>query len=516
MPCSYSQSSTFSINLSVDLSNLLHSNSHLLPNGNVITTTYNQTNGSSYITMFNSNGIQQWSKEYGSTRIDDIHVLDNGNIAFAGYFSIYNSIWGLLDASGNQIWAKKLYSYDFNYDLATVDVLASGKLLFGFSKYTRNVTVRCDENGNTEDCDEGEDTLGNGKSPRFDIASCDDSGYVGSCKSDDRIMIIRHDANGNVMWAKNYMKVNTDYFHMKKIQQLSDGSFISIGLVSDSYSGPNNFGFILKINGNGDIIWAKKYFLPGNAGYFSSTFRSLEVTSSEMYVGGYYSPDHITMNNFIMKLDLNGNVIWAKQILQTNSESMGAPIPTMGNVSFEQEIKNGTFIYNNYYTDWNGYIIELNKVDVNGELGCFVSDLATTAIPYTGFASTIPAQYGQVSILDSDPGLITDQALVVNNTSLNTSNSCAAIAGVEDQSGLGISTYPNPVVEVLNIQQLNESDNYCLKLFNASGQIIRSITNVNGVANYTLAVQDLNAGTYVLLITETNKGVSQSIKWVKL
>jgi hypothetical protein len=509
------QSSTFSVELGLDGTGLNHSQSHALNNGQVISTLYDLNAMSSHVVLLNSNGTVAWSKIYNSTRIDDIKVLPSGNIAFVGFINSMSSIWGVLDANGNQIWAKQHYSPDYNYDLASIDVLKSGKLLFNISKYTKSITIRCDEDGDMDDMDEGEDTLGNGKNPSFDSFACEDSGYVSSCKSDDRVMMVRHNANGDVVWAKNYMKSTTDYFHLKKIKELSDGSFMAVGLICDAYAGPNNNGFIMKMDANGEVIWAKKYLLPSNPGYFSATFRSFEIVGNNIYVGGYYTTDLLNMNNFMMKMDENGNVLSSKQMLNTNNALSMVQQPSMSIVTFEQNMTSNQLVYNNYSIE-AGTKVELNKVSFDGTLGCNVIDFPTTAIPYTGFIGTMAAMYGQVSILETAPTSITDVTLVSSPSNIVSTISCAAVAGVEDITSLSLSVYPNPASNVLNIKGLNADASYGVQVIDLNGKVLLTQKGIEGVDFTSLDVTGLSSGSYLVKIEDLQNNSSTQFKWMKL
>ncbi len=507
--------SAFSVDLSLGSSTLHHTNSHLLDNGNVISAVFDASSSSSHIVMINANGTKAWSKSYLSTRIDDIKVLANGKIAFAGYYGYDHSVWGVLDQNGNELWAKKYYSFDYSYDLASVTVLANEKILYSFSKFYSNLTVRCDEDGETEDCDEEGDSLGNGKSPRFDSFGCDDSGYVDCGKSDDRVMIIRHNANGDVIWAKNYMKASTEYFHLKKIKQLADGSFMGVGLVSDVYCGPNNNGFIMKLDANGEVLWTKKYTLPSNPGYFSSTFRSFEIEGSNIYIGGYYTSDNLNMNNFLIQMDADGNVISSKQIVTTGNALATVGVPMSSSVTFEQDMKDHHFIYNNYSAG-EGMNVELNKVSFDGTLGCEVTDFPITAITYSAFTNTSPAAYFQNSILQSNPSAILDQSTVVNSSDIVVSNACASVAGIEEELNLELSAYPNPASNVLNISGLNTEAGYWVQVIDINGKVVLSQNGIEGVAMTTLNVSNLNNATYIVKVQDIQSGSSKQMRWIKL
>jgi hypothetical protein len=507
---------SFSVSLNLPASSLTHSRSRLLTDGSVVSVLYDANTLASHVVMINANGTTNWAKSYLGIKIDEVQQLPSGNLAFAGTKDYYYSVWGILDQNGNQIWAKQLYTTDANYDLASLDVLANGKLLYNFSKYSRSVTIRCDEGGNTEDCDEGEDTLGMGKNPCFDSFGCDDSGYVSCDKSDDRMMIIRHNSNGDVIWAKNYMKASSEYFHLKKIKQLADGSFMAVGLVSPAYTSANNSGFIAKMDANGEILWTKKYPLPPNPGYFSSTFRSFEIEEGFVYISGYYTTDQLNMQNFLMKMDENGEVISSKQILVSNNALDWSTIPTMSSVTFEHDMKDHHLVYNNYSFNEGLRDIEINKVDFDGVLGCEVVDFPVTAISYAAFTYTQPANYGQTSILETAPENITSVALTITPSTIGGTNSCASVSGIDDLHALNLSVYPNPASEFLNISGLSSDKNYMIQVIDLTGKIVQINKGINGVEMTTISVVGISTGSYLINITDLSSNTSTQLKWMKM
>lgn len=507
--------SNFSVSLGLGSANLFHGRSHLLDNGNVITTAFDATSYGTHIVMLSPTGVKLWSKLYAATRIDDVKVLASGKIAFVGYRDSYNSVWGVLDASGNALWAKEYYSFDFNYDLASIDELANSHILYNFSKYSGSFTVRCDEEGEEDDCDNGNDSLSNGKNPSFDSFACDDSGYVECGKSDDRIILIRHDANGDVMWAKNYMKASTEYFHLKKIQQLTDGSFMGVGLVNDTYTGPNNSAFLIKFDANGEVIWSKKYSLPNNPGYFSSTFRTFIIEGNDIYASGYYSTDYLNLNHFIMHLDQNGDVISSKQMINTNNALNTVGMPTASSVTFDHDMNNHQLVYNNYNIE-GAAEVEINKVNFDGVLGCTELDFPTIATSYTAFTGTAASTYTTISILETSPASILDVSMVVSTSNVVVTNSCAALAGVENEPAINFSVYPNPTSDVLNISGLNADGHYNIQMIDMTGKVVQINSGIEGVEFTSINVAGLSNGSYIIKVSDVNNSTFSQLKWMKM
>jgi hypothetical protein len=83
-------------------------------------------------------------------------------------------------------------------------------------------------------------------------------------------------------------------------------------------------------------------------------------------------------------------------------------------------------------------------------------------------------------------------------------------AAVEDAVLAGVVAYPNPMVRELVVSNLAEVEN--VALVNAQGVVVRTV-KPNGASELRLAVEDLSAGVYMLVV-ERN-GVRKAIRIVK-
>ena len=83
-------------------------------------------------------------------------------------------------------------------------------------------------------------------------------------------------------------------------------------------------------------------------------------------------------------------------------------------------------------------------------------------------------------------------------------------AAVEDAVLAGVVAYPNPMVRELVVSNLAEVEN--VALVNAQGVVVRAV-KPNGASELRLAVEDLSAGVYMLVV-ERN-GVRKAIRIVK-
>lgn len=115
--------------------------------------------------------------------------------------------------------------------------------------------------------------------------------------------ILKLDGNGNIIWLKRIRDV--DLLHLNDVQQDLDGSYIAVGLAlqSDTATGGP---LVIKLDANGDILWQKVYTS-------STEFTSIKPISD----GGYIAVSGITffagVTDFtVLKLDNNGQILWQK------------------------------------------------------------------------------------------------------------------------------------------------------------------------------------------------------------
>ena len=152
----------------------------------------------------------------------------------------------------------------------------------------------------------------------------------------DDIFIQKLDISGNLLWAANMGDVNNDHSYM--VNTDATGNIYVTGFFNgtiDADPGPGvfllsqtkNSAFVLKIEPDGDLIWAKQMGFPGDwglaRGYSITVDNNDNVLTGGLFVGRVdFDPGAGTFNlsasgtgdAFIQKLDVNGNFVWAKQI----------------------------------------------------------------------------------------------------------------------------------------------------------------------------------------------------------
>ena len=187
----------------------------------------------------------------------------------------------------------------------------------------------------------GVDPLGNVYSVGLFMNTIDMDGgagvydMTGGAPSQYGIYISKLDANGNFVWAKQIPTLVE--FAQIELKVDKDGNvYVASELMNpaDMDPGPGVLmmkptgfkdAFVIKLNTNGDLIWVKQFGGPGDTGA-ESTILELDKDNNVIVCGLFnntidFDPGPGTFNitstahiqSFIVKLNSNGDLIWAKQ-----------------------------------------------------------------------------------------------------------------------------------------------------------------------------------------------------------
>ena len=161
-----------------------------------------------------------------------------------------------------------------------------------------------------------------------------DSGYaavgynvnIGAGSQD--VCLIKTDKSGVLEWARNYGGVNQETASSVALTQ--DGGYILCGY-TNSYGAGFDDIYVIRTDSVGGVVWAKVFGSPGSE-------RGHEVIATNdggfVVVGGTYGFGAGSMDAYLLKLDLNGNVEILKayggagydeafSVIQTNDGGFG-------------------------------------------------------------------------------------------------------------------------------------------------------------------------------------------------
>jgi hypothetical protein len=311
-------------------------------------------------------------KTYGGIWYDvatSVQQTSDGGYIVAGITNFfgagnYDILLLKTDANGNIIWAKTYGGTNYDYASSVRQTSDGGYIVAGwtesFGAGNRDVLlIKTDANGNII---WAKTYGGTGSDIANSVQQTSDGGYIvgGNTYSFGtgwyNIFLIKTDANGNIIWAKTYGSPHWDW--ASSVQQTSDGGYIVAG-ETDFYGIYDKCIFLIKTDASGNIIWAKIY-TPGIPIGIDSTFLVQQTSDGGYIVAGYSPGGAGAYDILLMKTDANGNIIWAKTYGGTSLDW----------ASSVQQTSDGGYIVAGITNSFGAgnYDILLLKTDANGNI----------------------------------------------------------------------------------------------------------------------------------------------------
>ncbi|RPI13782.1 MAG: hypothetical protein EHM58_17830, partial [Ignavibacteriae bacterium] len=216
-------------------------------------------------------GNVQWQMQYDFGLGDDdrghaVWQTSDGGYILAGQTWLMHGAFGnydmyvvKTDMNGTVQWKKVYYRENEGADvaLAVQQLSNGGYIIGGFTQSSSwaSYIIRTDSLGNTVWSNIYE---GPWQSECYDIQATPDGGFImtgteTSFVTDADLMLIKLDANGNVLWKKIWGTEDAE--DGQSIQQLPDGGFIVAGMAA---SMSNSWDvYIIRTNAAGDSLWSR-------------------------------------------------------------------------------------------------------------------------------------------------------------------------------------------------------------------------------------------------------------------
>ncbi len=452
--------------------------------GNV---TGNHGGGDYWVVKLDNSGNLQWQKSLGGSGYDypySIQQTSDGGYIVAGrtdsnggdvtgyHGSVYSDFWIVkLDTNGNIQWQKSIGGNGHDVAYSIRQTSDGGYIVAGESSSTdgdaaghlpyNNTDLWIVKINSTGNIQWQKSFGGYGTEIALDAKQTSDGGYIvaGATASDSGDVtlfygeydywVIKIDSAGNLQWQKTFGGSGTE--NAQSVIQTSDGGYMVAGfsrsgngLVHDHYGNLyTNDAWLIKLDGNGNIIWKKS---KGGTGNDVANFIK-EMPDGGYVFAGYSSSDDGdaagnptgSANFWIVRIDTNGNVIWQK--------SMGGSLGDFGQSM--SQTSDGGFVIVGYSYSNNG--------DVSLHYG-------------------IPT-YPDIWVVKLGP-----EVLSTNETDFK-----------------GFSVYPNPVTDKLFVSGLSSEEKY--EIYSVTGQISKS-GKTSGSAIY---VNDLQKGVYFIQIKDVRQ-----------
>lgn len=380
------------------------------------------------------------------------------------------------------------------------------------------------------------------------------------------IWIVKIDGNGNVIWDKTYGGNNVEF-----INSAIETSYGYI-LVSDSYSGisgnkttPNageNDIWIIGIDFSGNILWQQNY--GGSSWDFAYDIIKtidnnliLVSSSSSTLSGNFLQNNYGARDYWILKLDMNGTLLWQKNYGGSNFDEARKVIETNDGKYIILGYSNSPISGIKNATHYGDYDIWIIKIYTNGNItwensyGGNAYDAASNLIKLNdgyfvtgGSHSGVSGNKTEISFGDSDfwgfkidesGGIIWQKTIggtlsdgcnsIVKNpdgTFLLGGSSNSPISGTKTISSYGNTDFwlikldeevlqitlfesnpfllhPNPVKDYLSMEFENNKDEITISIFNILGQSLFS-NKYSNLKNIEIDCSSFEEGIYNVFI----------------
>ncbi len=457
-----------------------------------------------------------FEKNYGGTQSDQglcvRQTSDSGYIITGGTFSYGNGSNDVYliktDKYGNLLWSKNYGGPFWDIGIYVIQTSDGGYVVSGntesFGAGLQDVyIVRTDQFGDTL----WTKTFGGlqGETGTSIIEDPDGSFViVGNTHtfttSFSSAYILKIDGNGSLIWSKSYDRLGSS--SASSIVKNSNNGYVIGGKTGDV---PSLF-YLIKINTNGDTIWSKTYSWPtGNidgASIIITPDYGYVISGSIKYPNGEY-------DLCLLKTDTNGVVLWFKSYGGQGSQNGGSACLTAdGGIIMTG--KNDTGLkFSKQDSIFDGLIMvdNLMQTKTSGNLFLIKTNANGDSLWCHDFGGT-DFSYGNEVYLTNDNGFIACGGITIgtdHNAYLVKTNEFGISKVYENSYNMNFLIYPNPCKGIFSIKQNNISNEICfLKIFNSTGKMIMN-KSFGSENEQTLDISNYSNDLYLLIIIKNDK-----------
>ncbi len=356
------------------------------------------------------------------------------------------------------------------------------------------------------------------------------------------IFILKLDALGNFVWARRMGGALREVVNSIVVDKWGDiytiGYFYGRG---DYDPGVDSFNmismgltsvFISKLDAKGNFKWAATIGDEKGLGYASANDITIDIYGNLLITGGFfyrcdfdpspstknirYSQSSEILDLYILKLDVNGNFVWARTIGKGPSaeDAWGKSIDVdgLGNVYTTGEFSGiidfdsglDTFLLSTY----DDNVIFILKLDADGnfvwakkiggefdDVGMEITTNESGDIYTTGWFN---------GTVDFDPGLGIFNLRSLGKSNIFVHKMSQSTGGLnENNLTKNISIYPNPATEILVMESmgLNNSE-LKIQILNSLGQIV---IEEKEIQHSQFNIQHLSEGLYLVRVISDNQ-----------
>lgn len=316
------------------------------------------------------------------------------------------------------------------------------------------------------------------------------------------LLFITVDTLGNELNRVVYGGSRTDYIHSGLVIN-ENGDVLMAGYTA-SFNGSDNDSWVIKTDSVGNVQWQQVYNHLSPNGADASLGLSLHPDGNYVICGAYDNDDFTKYWGYLMKVDINGDEVWTKRY--SNDESQG--FYSCSVLTNHQIVASGQ-TDNTIDGSQAGWLV---KADENGDTlwthiynpsnntdllrNMLVLDNGDIVMVGFGRGENSTNQDGWILRVDSLGCLMEGCHTVGINEQLPTSNEQYLV-------------YPNPATDVLNVEGLDPSTALRVTVVDFSGREILTTPSpsLQGGEHMQLDVSGWAAGFYLLSVTDENGNV---------
>ncbi len=437
-----------------------------------------------------------WTKIYGGSDTDygwTVQQTSDGGFIIgthSGSFGVgsHDVLLIKTNAIGDILWTK-VYggsSADGAYSLQqTADggyIIAAHTNSFGAGMHDIYL-IKTDANGDTV----WTKTYGAGSQDYLRaVQQTADGGYIMVAHSDgfgagsSDVYVVRANENGDTLWTRSYGGSGGDFGY--SIRQIIDGGFIIAGYTSSFGAGRSDV-YLLKIDGDGDISWAKTY--GGSAADYGYSVR--QTSDRGFIIAGQTFSFGANGDVYLIRTDTEGNLLWS-YAYGGAAEDKGWSV---------QQANDGGYIIAGHTASFGegGADIYLIKTDLNGDSGCNQIATATEVSDASTTINPTRTSVGAGAVENS-------AATIITNTAITETLLCQTVTGLHEEKSSPeniLQIYPNPLnsratLTIPNIEQYPSG--LKIVIYDILGREVRRIENIR-TGEIEISRDNLSGGVYL-------------------
>ncbi len=203
----------------------------------------------------------------------------------------------------------------------------------------------------------------------YEVANLNNSVYIAGAngsftnQASSSIQVLKLDDSGNKIWDISIQAGFTQFAvnWSTSITVLSTNQLLIGGYTDDGTVNSNKDGFVIKLDTNGNVIWSKRYGTVGQDRVFSV----LEMHNGDYIVAGYQVVNSSGTGSdglFIIRIDTSGNIVWDKYFSES-ATTVGLAFLNGAIITNNDEIVATGFTNTFGAGDYDNFLI---KLDANG------------------------------------------------------------------------------------------------------------------------------------------------------